>query len=142
MGMMQDGLYAFTNADTHVFRTCRFPFGSAQCKRTLTRLRRQDPPYSDCDAPDVPLASIAPDDRVVAYHFLVRATFFMLVSTTALPTKAIPYLMAFSTLAQIRFAYVSMSANDSGLIILPTPIQETDFMKVKRIFEGLTHSIH
>lgn len=105
-------------------------------------MRQQDPPYADCDAPEFPLPSIAPEDQIIAYHFLVRATFSMLMTTTALTAHATPYLMAFSTLARVRFAHVSVTMDDAGLSILPTPIQETDFATVKQMFQEMVQPIN
>jgi hypothetical protein len=135
---MQDGLYAFINTNTQLVQTCRFPFGTSQCRRTLARLRRTDPPITKIYVPDLILIeSIADEDRDIAWHFLVRATFFMLMSKTVQVVKATPYLMAFSTLAQVRFASIETEWNPDGLSILPVPIPETDFAKVTKLFRDM-----
>jgi hypothetical protein len=83
------------------------------------------------------IESIADEDRDIAWHFLVRATFFMLMSKTVQVVKATPYLMAFSTLAQVRFASIETEWNPDGLSILPVPIPETDFAKVTKLFRDM-----
>lgn len=139
---MQDGLYGFAYTNTDIVRTCRFPYGSAQCRKTLARLRRTDPPDADCGIPEVPIGTIAAEDRIVAYHFLVRATFWMLRTTIPQTAKATPYLMAFSTLSQVRFACVAMHATPEGVSILPTQIAETDITKVQSMFQTIQQTIH
>lgn len=133
-----DGLFAFMNHSTHDTRTCRFPYGSSQCKRVLQKLRRSDPPFDDQGVPPNPIETIAPEDRPLAYHFLVRALFHMLARETPQPNDAVPYLMAFSTLAQIRFALIEVRpAIHGGLDIMATQLDETDFDMVQQIFGGM-----
>ena len=143
---MKDGIYWFSYVDDRqptstdlIVRFCRFPFGTSQCRKTLARLRRDDPPDSDCGVPDVPISTITVEDRAIAYHFLARATFLMLRTTAAQAAKAAPYLMAFSTLANVQYACVEMHVSFTGVSILPTKLTETE---AHELLHSTGHTVH
>jgi hypothetical protein len=131
-----DGLFAFSDLNKNVTRTCRFPFGSPECQQVLEKLRQHDPAFDDVSVPGNPLPTIAPEDQPLAYHFLLRALFAVLAKQAEMK-DAVPYLMAFSELAKIRFAVVELRRRDERMDIMTTPLDETDFDLVQKVFQGM-----
>lgn len=126
-----EGLYATQDMVSRQIQLCAFPFGSTACRKELERLKRIDPPLFDDIVPMHPIESIHPNDRATAYHFLLRAAFGLL---QGYKNVAIPYLMAFSVLSNVRFAYIQMALEPSGVDINMTVLDETDFAHARQHF--------
>ena len=132
-----DGLFGFVDLCDMESRTCQFPYDSAECDRVVRHLREIDPPIDEHVIPRVPLQSIAPEDRLLAYHFLLRAIWFMLFREEPLRDEAMPYLVAFSTIAKIRFACIECDPEFDGLSVRVNVLNYTDINIVRGLFFGI-----
>ena len=124
-----EGLYATQDMVSRRVQLCAFPFGSTACRKELERLRRVDTPRLDDIVQMNPIESIPLHDRPAAYHFLLRATFMLL---DARKNEATPYLMAFSLLSNVRFAYIQMRPEPTGMDINMTVLDEIDFAHARQ----------
>jgi hypothetical protein len=126
-----DGLYAVFDHAAKKVRLCSFPYGRTAGRKEARRLQRLDPPQ-DVIVPTNPLASIAPADRIAAYHFLMRATVAILAEQNH---KAVRYLMAFSALARVRFAHFDVVEGTAGVVLKDFAIiTATDYTSVHALF--------
>jgi hypothetical protein len=118
-----EGLYATLDALKNKMHLCHFPFGTLACHAELARLRRIDPPVITDIVPPNPIGTIAPHNLLDAYHFLMRAASAIISDNL---NYATPYLMAFSTLAAVRFACIELMADQTGINIKMTVIDENN----------------
>ena len=125
-----DGLYAVLDPTAKKVRVCSFAYDLAAGRREVRRLRRIDPPPDDIVPIEV-LPSIAPDDEIVATHFLTRAVFAMMVEQNH---RAVRYLRAFSALAMVRFAYITVVPEQTGLAFDLQVIDSADYHSVHQLF--------
>jgi len=132
-----DGLFGFVDLRDLETRTCQFPYNAAQTEQLIHRLRHIDPPIDEEVVPNIPIASIAVEDRLVAYHFLLRSIWFMMSRDEPLIVDALPYLMAFSSLAKIRFAYIECEPRDSGITVLVSALRFHDIHGAREFFDGI-----
>ena len=73
-----DGLFGFIDLRDMETRTCQFRYDTPQTEQLIHHLRQIDPPIDEYVVPNIPIASIAAEDRLLAYHFLLRSIWFMM----------------------------------------------------------------
>src|SRR5689334_5177662 len=127
-----DGLYAVLDFAAKKVRLCPFPYSLAMGRREARRLQRLDPPH-DVIVPTNPLASIQPDDRIAAYHFLFQAVGAMMADQNQ---RAGRYLTAFSALARTRFAYIKAVPEADGVSLDLSVVADTNYKRVHQMFSN------
>jgi hypothetical protein len=132
-----DGLYGLANLYNQRLHLCRFPCDITTGQRELARLRQIDPPFDSNVVPANPIESIAPDDLVTAYHFLLRATFTLMSDQI---TLTVPYLAAFHVLSNVRFAFIELAPDITDIGFNMTVINETNFKAVLQMLSALVIS--
>jgi len=132
-----EGLFGFIDLRDMETRTCQFPYDAAQTEQLIQHLRDIDPPIDEEVVPNIPIASIAPEDRLLAYHFLLRSIWFMLSRDEPLIVETLPYLMAFSSLAKMRFACIECEPTDNGITVRVSNLRFHDIQPARDFFDAI-----